>query len=641
MKAPEFDYHEIGLKVGLEVHQQLDTKAKMFCACPTRLSLGEPEITFVRRLRPTQSELGQIDPAALFEFQRGKTVLYEANKDTSCLVEMDEEPPHELNSEAVEVALTAALLTKSNPIDEVHVMRKIVIDGSNTTGFQRTCIVATGGSIQANSVEIPLTQISLEEDAARKISEKGMTVQYRIDRLGIPLIEITTAPCGQSPAQAEEMAFAIGRLLRATKKVKRGLGTIRQDLNISISKGSLIEIKGVQRLDLISKAVQFEVQRQLELLNIAQELKTRGLTEELLREDFVDVGDCLRESKSRMIGDVIHQGGIVLAVKLPFFGGLLKRELEPGLRLGSEMSHRGVFWGGVGGILHSDELPGYGISEEELAKLKAKANIGSEDAIVLVADSKQNCIDALKAVVARAKEALHGVPEETRVSNEDGTTKYMRPRPGSARMYPETDVPPIQITSEALERIRSQLPPLPDTIMEQLVGNYHINRKLAEQLLNSEYIPLFETLAKSSRVAPSFIATILTEVLKALERDGLLVDTLSDSLIIDSFTLVEKGITAKESLPDVLAWLCKNSRASPEQAVEALSLKMMDERELELVVDDKIKSGDAMIRQMGESSSGRIMGLVMAEVRGKADPVLVTEMVRRKILQLLSRSATS
>lgn len=639
MKASnELDYLEIGLKVGLEVHQQLGTRAKMFCACPTRLSLGEPETTFVRRLRPTQSELGQIDPAALFEFQRGKTVLYEANRDTSCLVEMDEEPPHGLNLEAVEIALTAALLADSDPIDEVHVMRKIVIDGSNTTGFQRTCIIATGGNIPASSVEVPITQISLEEDAARKISETGMTVRYRIDRLGIPLIEVTTAPCAQSPNQAEEIAFAIGRLLRATKKVKRGLGTIRQDLNISISKGALTEIKGVQKLDLISKVVEFEVQRQLELLKIAQELKTRGLQEELLKEGFIDVSDCLRESKSRMVREVISREGIVLAVKLPFFEGLLKRELEPGVRLGTEIAHRAAFWGGVGGILHSDELPGYGISEEELAKVRETVGAGSQGAIVIVADSRQNCIDALKAVVARAKEALHGVPEETRVSNEDGTTRYMRPRPGSARMYPETDVPPIQLTSEVLERIRSQLPPLPDTIMEQLVGSYRINRKLAEQLLDSEYLPLFETLAKSSRLAPSFIATILTEVLKALARDGLSVDTLNDSLIIDSFGLVEKAVTAKESLPDVLAWLCKNSGATPEEAVEALSLKMMDEREIELVVDEKIKSGDSMIKQLGQSSCGRIMGLVMAEVRGKADPTVVTEMVRRKVTEILQTS---
>src|SRR5208337_478414 len=231
----EIDYEKIGLKVGLEIHQQLDTSAKLFCSCKPQLFKEEPEITFLRRLRPTQSELGQVDPAAFFEFQKGVKILYQANRATSCLVEMDEEPPHPLNPEAVETVLSIALLMKAKPVDEVHVMRKTVIDGSNTTGFQRTCVIALDGEIKVGEKTVPIQHAGLEEDAARKTGEEtGNVAIYRIDRLGIPLVEIATAPVIKSPKEAEEVALAIGRILRATGKVIRGLGTIRQDINISI-----------------------------------------------------------------------------------------------------------------------------------------------------------------------------------------------------------------------------------------------------------------------------------------------------------------------------------------------------------------------------------------------------------------------
>jgi glutamyl-tRNA(Gln) amidotransferase subunit E (EC 6.3.5.7) len=62
-------------------------------------------------------------------------------------------------------------------------------------------------------------------------------------------------------------------ILRSTGKVKRGLGTIRQDINISIREGARVEIKGVQELDLIAEVVRREVCRQVSLLEIREELK--------------------------------------------------------------------------------------------------------------------------------------------------------------------------------------------------------------------------------------------------------------------------------------------------------------------------------------------------------------------------------
>jgi len=464
------DYAQVGLKVGLEIHQQLNVNSKLFCSCPPELFKEEPEITFLRRLRPTQSELGQIDPAAFFEFQKGVRILYEANHNSSCLVEMDEEPPHPINLDAVEVVLTASLMMNMQPIDEVHVMRKTVIDGSNTTGFQRTCIIALDGWIKVGEKIIPMQAASLEEDAARKTGtqDEGKTIRYRIDRLGIPLIEVATAPVIYSPMEAQEVAFAIGRILRDTGKVMRGLGTIRQDLNVSLPNGALIEIKGVQELELISTVVEYEVLRQLGLIAIKDDLAKKGIKAETLKQDFVNVAEVFKDTKCKVIRKAIDKNQKAMAIKLPGFAGLLGRELMPNFRLGTELSDRAKFWGRVGGIFHTDEMPNYGITAEEVEALRKSVGAVEGDAVVFVADTTENVLDALKAVVERAQEAITCVPAETRTAKDDGTSRYMRPRPGAARMYPETDIPAQPITDPFVEKVRSHLPEPADKKLTRL-----------------------------------------------------------------------------------------------------------------------------------------------------------------------------
>ena len=455
------DYAKVGLKVGLEIHQQLNAKTKLFCSCPLELFKEEPELTFLRRLRPTQSELGQVDPAAYFEFQKGVKILYEANKISACLVEMDEEPPHPINLEAVEIVLTVSLMMNAAPVDEVHVMRKTVIDGSNTTGFQRTCTIASDGWIKVGEKTIPIQALFLEEDAARKTGtqDEGKTIRYRIDRLGIPLIEIATGPVIYSPMEAQEVALVIGRILRDTGKAMRGLGTIRQDLNVSLPNGALIEIKGVQELELISIAVDYEVQRQLGLISVKEELVKRGVKIEDIKPELADVTDVFKGTKCKVIRKAVDKNHKVMAVKLPNFVGLLGRELMPDFRVGTELSDRAKFWGRVGGIFHTDEiLSNYGLSPEEVAAVRKAVSTAEQDSVVFVADTAENVVDALKAVVERAKELVIGVPAETRTAKEDGTSRYMRPRPGAARMYPETDIPPQVITEELLTKIRANLP---------------------------------------------------------------------------------------------------------------------------------------------------------------------------------------
>jgi glutamyl-tRNA(Gln) amidotransferase subunit E len=547
---------------------------------------------------------------------------------------MDEEPPHPLNMEAVEIALTVAQMTNAKPVDEIHVMRKTVIDGSNTTGFQRTCVVALKGDIKVGQKTIPIEHISIEEDAARKTGEEeGNILRYRIDRLGIPLIEIATAPVINSPKEAGEVALAIGTILRATGKVKRGLGTIRQDINISIPNGALIEIKGLQELELLPLVVEYEVRRQLNLIKISQELKKSNAKTEDIKEEFFDVTDAFKQTKCKVIRKALDKNQRVLALKLPKFKGFLKKELMPNFRLGTEMADRARFWGKVGGIFHTDELPAYGITTEETENLMKATEANEQDAVVFVADTQENTKDALRAVAERAREAIEDIPGETRAPNPDGTTRYMRPRPGAARMYPETDIPPTEITENTLEKVSSSLPELPAQKLARLIKDYKLNQKLAKQILDSEYTQLFETITKESGVSSITVAAFLTETLTALKREGVQVGNVSEKQMQEIFKRIGTEEVTKEAAPEIVSWLSKHEGKSIQEAVTSLGLKMLSKEDLAKVVENMVQSNKKIVEERGVEAFGPLMSMIMKEVRGRADPALVGELLRKKLKQ--------
>lgn len=634
--AMKIDYGAVGLRVGLEIHRQLDTAKKLFCECPTSPAGGGKEITFTRWLREAQSELGEVDPAAAFEARKRRKIIYHADTESVCLVEMDEEPPHDLNWEAVEVALTAALLMNAKPVDEVHVMRKIVIDGSNTTGFQRTCVIALDGEVEVDGKKIPIQTITLEEDAARIMEQRPNEVHYDLRRLGIPLIEVSTAPVISSPEEAYKVAYTIGRILRATGKVKRGIGTVRQDLNISIEGGALVEIKGVQELDLLPKVVELEVVRQIHLLRIRDELERRGVREEDIRnEPIIDVTKVFAKTKSKIVEGKLREGGAVYALKLRGFGGLLGLEAAPGVRLGAELSGRARAWSEVEGIFHTDELPGYGISEEEVNELKKIVEAGDMDAVVLVASDPERARDALERVRERAIEALHGVPSETRGVKPDGATIYLRPRPGAARMYPETDIPPYPISKEYIEELRKKLPPTLDALAEQLSKKYGLSSQIINELVDSERVELFERIVAETGVQPSVVASILTEHMKSLKREGVNVEMIGDEGLIEFFRMVAGGELAKEAAPEVMRWMAKNPGKSIREAVEALGLRPVDLGEVEARISELADKYGELLRRSPDKAISIIMGDLMRVYRGKIDGAklhqMVSEIVQRKI----------
>ncbi|HIQ10439.1 MAG TPA: Glu-tRNA(Gln) amidotransferase subunit GatE [Pyrodictium sp.] len=644
LDVAKYDPRKLGVRVGLEIHQQLDTKHKLFCRCPTELVEHPPEKpAFARRLRPTRSELGEVDIAALFEWRKGRIYEYYAPSECSCLVEADEEPPHSLNRDALVIGLSIALALHAKPVDEVHVMRKIVIDGSNTTGFQRTAIIALGGYIELPSgKKIRIQTIAIEEDAARKVDEQGNSVRFLLDRMGIPLIEISTAPDIETPEEAYETAFTIGQLMRLTGKVKRGIGTIRQDLNVSIRGGVKTEIKGVQRLDLLPKVVLYEAIRQARLLEIMEELKKRGITpQDIERESkIVDVTNVFKNTKSKIIRRMLSKGGRVYAVKLPGFHGLLGVEVQPGRRFGTELADYARFWGGVGGIFHSDELPGYGISEEEVSRIFELLNARKGvDAIVIVADKPKAAKKALEAVVERAKMAIIGIPKETRAALPDGTTKFMRPQPGAARMYPETDIPPVEITDTILAEANKLKPVHPLVKLRELKTKYGLSEQLAQQLLRCVHLDFYEHLVEKygDKVTPTYIASIFVNILRNLEREGVPIENLSEKHIEDVVRALAEHKVVKDIVPQILEFLAKNPAKNVEEAIKTLGVGTVSLKEVEKLVEEAVEALREEIMKRGMASLSKVMGRVMPMLRGKIEGRIVAEIAKKKISEMLKK----
>ncbi|MEM2740005.1 MAG: Glu-tRNA(Gln) amidotransferase subunit GatE [Candidatus Bathyarchaeia archaeon] len=625
------DYEALGLKVGLELHFQLATRYKLFCRCPATLSEGEAKLRFERRLRPTQSELGEVDPAALFEFRKGLTIVYEADDRSTCLVELDEEPPHSINEEAVDIALTIALLLNAKPVDEIHVMRKVVIDGSNTTGFQRTCVVALGGWIDLDGRRIGIQSICLEEDAARILERKGDRIYYKLDRLGIPLVEVSTSPDIRSPNEAGSAALAIGKIVLSTGNAKSELGSIRQDVNISIRDGALVEVKGIQHLSLIPKVVENEVRRQVRLLELRDEMKRRGLSKSSVDPTIYDVTGVFRQTQCKVVSRALESGGVVYALKLSGFRGLLSWELNEGLRFGTELADYTVFWGRLGGIFHTDELPAYGISASEVEALRKAVGAADQDAIVIAAGSRDNVEDGLKAVSERVMMAFDGVPEETRRAEPTGVTRYMRPRPGAARMYPETDIPILVVDPKRMEYLRSNLPELPSMRVKRYIEDYGLSRKLAEELVASIYENVFEEVCRSFPSLPaSVVASTLTETTTMLRRRGVPVDQISTDRLYELFRFLAEGRTFKEAIPDILAYMAGRSVGIAE-ALEELKLKPLTDEELVVIISEEVSRSGELIARHGLNSAKIILGSIMKRYRGRVDASKLAKMIEDEV----------
>jgi glutamyl-tRNA(Gln) amidotransferase subunit E len=648
------DPASLNLKVGLEIHQQLATKSKLFCNCSCE-EAKEYDRSFLRKLRPTQSELGAYDPAAMFEFSKMHTVEYQAAFGSSCLVEADEEPPHDVNKEALETALVLSLGLHSRVMDEIHVMRKIVIDGSNTTGFQRTMLVASEGYLDIVGKRVGVQSICLEEDAAKLIGDEKGVRKFGLDRLGVPLVEIALEPVTGRPSEIMQVALTLGRLLRASKRVARGLGSIRQDINISVQNGAVVEVKGVQQLDQLVKVIEYEMQRQYGLIVLAQKLKEKNIDIKKIGDRIEDVSDILLNSaSSKIVKKILEGGGVIIAIKVPGFANIIGFELYKDVRLGRELGKLVKFYG-IDGIFHSDELPNYGITEKEVAAVKQRLQMNDKDAFVMLGGPNDKVRFASDAIIRRLKAAIDGVPAETRAATPEGNTVFLRPRPGVARMYPETDILPIAITNSMLVSLADKAPRQWDEIVDSLVKKYNLNRKLASEIFDSEYLDVFEEIASRTKVQPTFIASKLIEDLTSLQRQGLDTSVLTDQVIKEVFTRLDRGSITKESVVLIFEKLMKdqpnlvkivNERTNIKEdmetrlvnaAIEALGAFSISDEELSKGLDGIIRNNMAIIKEKGANAWSTLMGRAMAEYRGKANGQKVNAMLKDKISKIVNK----
>lgn len=598
------DYKKIGLKVGLEIHQQLEGR-KLFCECPTILRDDKPDISLKRNLRAAAGETGEVDIAAKHEQAKELHFVYEGYSDTTCLVEMDEEPPHPMNQEALDVALLISKMMNANAVDEVQIMRKTVVDGSNTSGFQRTSLVGMNGKLD----DVGIQTICIEEDAAKIIGKEKDAAVYRLDRLGIPLVEIATDPDIKTPEQAKEVAQKIGMLLRSTGKAKRGIGTIRQDLNISIKGGARIEIKGAQDLKLLPLMVENEANRQLKLIEIKEKVKDSKVS------DPVDVSSVFSKTKCEFVKKGISKGEALMAIKLEGFSGLLGEELMPSFRLGTELAGYAKTRG-FGGVIHSDEeLANYNFTEKEINELEKKLSAKKKDAWLMVLGNGKKAEKMLvELLIPRIKQLSKGIPNEVRQAKPDGTSIFMRPMPGSARMYPETDAPPIKISADRMKALK-----IPELIEEtgkryQKMG---LGKDLAELLAKSEKKELFDRFAEEfKQIKPAFIAETLIPTLKEISRKHKMdVSIIKERQMEEIFVALNNSEISKESVYDLL--------------VDCASGKGLNMDSYKLISDDELKKElDRIVKENTGAPFGAIMGKAMQKLKGKADGKKIADMLK-------------
>ena len=634
----EFSIKNAGVKVGLEIHQQLATNKKLFCNC-NPIESDEYSIKFQRKLRASKSELGEFDPAALFESTKSKTIMYYANNESSCLVEQDEEPPHELDNDARKIALIISSALKSNIFSEIYPMRKTVIDGSNTTGFQRTMLISQGGFFNTGETKIGIQSICLEEDAAKNLGDEGSVRKFGLERLGIPLVEIATEPFEVELTEIKKIALSLGRILRSTKKVKRGLGSIRQDVNVSIKDGGgvVIEVKGVQQLDQLEKVVEYEAKRQHGLLKISKKIQEKNWIYD--KEDSKDITELFSECKSKIIQTALKKNQKIMAITFRNMAKMFGYSPYEGIRLGKEVAELVRFFG-IGGVFHSDELPNYGVEEIDLEKLKKFSKINENDAFLILASPEEKIHTVIDQIILRIEYIKnHGIPIDTRLATQMGETKFLRPRPGAARMYPETDIPPIIITKKELLEAEENIPKSWDDSIKELETKYKLNPQLAEQIFDSRYIGLFEKIVEKIKTNPTFVASILCSTITNLERSGLNSDLLKNEEILKLFNLLEDGEIAKESIEIIFESIMSGKSKTTEEAMKNASIESVNEEEIEKIIVDIIEKNEGIIKNQKERAIGPLMGIVMKELRGKASGEIINSLLLKNIKKKLENTS--
>lgn len=657
-RPDQLDPRSLGFMCGLEVHQQLAT-GKLHSRQPGELydvtieTVPDRWPRFARKLRAARGEGGAVDVAARFEAKRNRSFQYVQSPNAG-LIELDEQPPLALDQHAVDITLTVAALLNARPVPLIQTMRKTVVDGSNTSGFQRTSLMATAGTLDTEDGPVGVDVVCLEEDSARKLDTiddgHGQTVIYNLDRLGLPLIEIATSPEVQSPEHAKTTARALGRVLRQTRRVRRGLGSIRQDLNVSVGCGDRVEIKGCQDLGWIPTIIRIEMARQIHFFRLANKLRldldlpplpahrdlddasveasVKARVADHLPLRLVNVSSMFTSTASGMVSDSMNNGAVMLALPLPRCSGVLgtKSLDQQGAqmpRLGRELAGAAKL-AGVKGIFHSDELPAYGLSQGEVSSVRGALELDANDAFVLCCAPLWQAELALEAVLNRARLAYHRIVQEVRNvvvkkgAPDDGTTTPMRPLPGGSRMYPETDIPPQAVSNADWDGILSHLP-MSDEERRIRLSNTEISADQAQQLLSRELDDVFMTHA-APLPHKAWASLLLAH------------DQEDPQLLVNVLTLREANEVGRDHVTALVEAHAGRTTSLDElrNHIEANGLAPADTSGLAEVINGIVAERLDFVKERGMGAVGPLMGVVMKAARG-ADGKEVSALLKAAI----------
>jgi len=637
------DYEAVGFKAGLEVHQQLLTAKKLFCRCPAGRYTREQDGVIFRHMRPTLSELGEYDGTALMEFKTKKNIIYLLHQDNTCTYEMDDTPPFLINQEAVDISIEQCLMLGCDIVDEMHIARKQYLDGSIPTGFQRTAIIGVNGKLPFRGRELSITQVSLEEDSCREVSDRGHLIVWRTDRLGMPLIETVTGPELRTPEEVEEAILLIGRVCRSTGHVRTGIGASRQDVNVSVRGGTRIEIKGVPKAGWAPALVHGEALRQLNLLKIRERMHELGFQDgNSIQIEERDITVEVRNSPvtsfrpehwekflaggGRRAGyEVGHGDFCVRALRIRGMAEILAHPTQPGRCFADEIRGR------VRVISGLDQPPVFyddrnwpETAGEELKSLRTLMNCESGDALAVLWGPEEDTLSAVEEFRIRLEEAGRGVPPETRQPFEDGSTDFERILPGPDRMYPDTDSPPLALREERIEKLRLSLPDPPWRRQERYAA-LGVPLQTIHYLIRRNGARLVDLVIAEAEAPPREACFFFGEKLKGFRRRGIDVDAVSDEQWILYFRQVVDRPVILEKWEETVRWMVEHPGERPKDFIRSAGLGRVPEDWREMARKNvKNRRPD---HPSGDSSQllRFWMGEIMKELRGRVPGADVRE----------------
>ncbi len=619
----EADYQTVGFKSGLEIHQQLYTDKKLFCRCPAGIYSDNYDAEILRHMRPTLSELGVYDGTALMEFKTKKEIIYRINRNTVCTYEMDDTPPFLINEDALDIALGIGMLYNCKLVDELHIARKQYLDGSIPTGFQRTAIYAVDGWIPYKDRKVKIIQMSIEEDSCREVADYSHNRIYLTDRLGMPLIETVTGPDMQTPQEVAEVGWVCAKLVRSTHKVRRGIGAARQDVNVSVEGGTRIEIKGVPKIGMIPLLTYNEAMRQWNLLRLREELKRRGVTSETFQAKDYDITSIIKKPHYVPLKNAVESKLKISCVVLKGFKDLLRWETQPDTYFSKEISDRVrviACLTTIPNIIHSDSRTDT-ITSSDWQKVKKFVDANDNDTLVIVWANEDDIQTAVNEIIIRAKEATIGIPSETRQALSDGTNGFERILPGADRMYPDTDLPPKQIASDRIAKIKSRLPEQ-FWKRQEWYKELNIPPDTIDELSISKYAELFKKAVSEWKINPVTAAVILIQYPKRLSRSSYIIDSINEEMM----SSILKAYADGKLTYDFILTAMKISTELG-MFVEEIIPQPISENDLEkeiMIAEQKMQE---MKFIKAENADSIMIGILMSKLRGRISAKKVSEKV--------------